>query len=367
MNKICHITTVHHVFDDRIFYKECVSLAKAGFDVTLIAKHNCTEIVDGVKIVALPNKNNRLYRIIFQFIAFFKAVKVNAKIYHFHDPELIFVCSILKILGKKIIYDVHEDIVKQVYYKKWIKLTFVRYLLSKIIYGVEKFCALFFARIVVVTNDIAIKFKTHKTLVICNYPIVELIDRYPPNNINPPDKIILIYVGGLTEIRGITEIISSLDYLKNDVELHLLGTWESDEYMKNCMKLSSWDKVKYYGQLKLEDVYPYIKSSDIGLSMLYPAKNYVTSLPVKAFEYMACQKPMIMSDFDYWKEVFGEVALFCDPKDPKKIAGCIGHLINNRSQADIMAKEGRRLIAEKYSWEIESIKLVEMYRELLSK
>ncbi|MEI6346748.1 MAG: glycosyltransferase family 4 protein [Bacteroidota bacterium] len=364
MIKVCHISTVHNAFDDRIFHKECVSLAKAGFDITLIVKHDKNEVVDGVKISALLNKSSRSYRIISQFIAFSKAIKVKAGVYHFHDPELMLIGVLLRLFGKKVIYDVHEDIVKQVYYKKWIKFTFIRAMLSKIIKYLEKFCSLFFVKIVVVTDDIAVKFPPKKTILIRNYPIIELIDNQPINNSKVENTIRLIYAGGLTEVRGIKEIIASLEFISQDIELLLLGPWESEEYMQECKNINSWNKVKYLGMLNLEDVYPYIKSSDIGLSLLYPAKNYITSLPVKAFEYMACEKPMIMSNFDYWKEIFGGVALFCDPMNSKEIALCIQQLIDDKFKAQELGKKGRKLILEKFSWEAESLRLVEMYHGL---
>jgi glycosyltransferase involved in cell wall biosynthesis len=326
MIKVCHISTVHNAFDDRIFHKECVSLAKAGFDITLIVKHDKNEVVNGVKISALSKNSSRSYRIISQFIAFSKAIKVKAEVCHFHDPELMLIGVLLRLFGKKVIYDVHEDIVKQVYYKKWIKFTFIR-----------------------------------------NYPIIELIDNQPTNNSKLEKTIRLIYAGGLTEVRGIKEIIASLEFISQDIELLLLGPWESDEYLQECKNLSSWSKVKYIGRLNLEEVYPYIKSSDIGLSLLYPAKNYITSLPVKAFEYMACEKPMIMSNFEYWQEIFGDVALFCDPMNPKEIALCIQQLIEDKSKAHELGERGRKLILEKFSWEAESIRLVEMYQGLSKK
>ena len=72
-----------------------------------------------------------------------------------------------------------------------------------------------------------------------------------------------------------------------------------------------------------------MKIADIGLSLLYPVKNYLTSLPIKAFEYMACSLPVIMSDFDYWKEIFKDCALFTDPQSPEMIGDCITRLLGS--------------------------------------
>ena len=60
--KICILTSVHPAFDTRIFHKEAETLAKADYDVILIGQHNKNEIVDGVKIIALPTPKNRFER-----------------------------------------------------------------------------------------------------------------------------------------------------------------------------------------------------------------------------------------------------------------------------------------------------------------
>ncbi len=90
---VCHLTSVHPVEDVRIFHKECVSLAKHGFDVTLVA---CGEPAykqnkNGVNVVSLdvPVKN-RFERMTKRTRAVYKkALEVDADIYHFHDPELL--------------------------------------------------------------------------------------------------------------------------------------------------------------------------------------------------------------------------------------------------------------------------------------
>lgn len=370
MYKICHISTVHNKFDDRIFYKECVSLANAGFDVSFIVQSEKNEIIDKVNIIALPYCKNRRKRILaLPFIAFYKTIKTKAKIVHFHDPELILIAIFLKLLGKKVIYDVHELVYHQIRDKEWLSNKTIKKIISFSYKFTEKLSIILFNKIILAENGYLNYFQNNyskylgKIIFIRNFPVLGLINKTSRSN-REKSTTVLLYAGGLTKIRGIKEVIDSLVEIDFPVELWLLGKFDSNDYEQECMKSAGWEKVKNLGFIKHEEVYSYIFLCDIGISMLYPLQNYLTSLPVKAFEYMACEKPIIMSDFDYWKEVFGNVALFCNPLNPKEIASCINTLIIDKNKADYMAKKGRELILEKYSWEAESIRLTEIYNSI---
>lgn len=366
MIKVCHISTVHPDNDDRIFYKECVSLSDAGYEVYYLVPSENERIENGVKIIPLKKASSRLTRIfVLSWIAFFKALKINAKVYHFHDPELMFIGVWLKLFGKKVIYDVHEDLPKQVLYKPWIKFLVVRKIFSVIIYLCEKFCCLFFDAIMPATPDIASKFNSKKTIVIRNLAIIKLIDSMPVYK-NDSNTFKLVYVGGLSEIRGIKEVINALEIINDaSIEFWLLGDWSSETYKAECEGLKGYKYVTYFGQFKLEDVYPYIKRADVGIALLYPTKNHVTSLPVKAFEYMACRKPMIMSDFDYWKKIFNHAAIFANPMNAEEIANSIKKLKLDSSLRESMGITGKQLIDQEFSWEAESKLLVKHYQKLV--
>ena len=55
MPRIVHLTTVHNPFDNRIFHRECKTLAAAGYEVALLAVHTDDESREGIAIRALPN------------------------------------------------------------------------------------------------------------------------------------------------------------------------------------------------------------------------------------------------------------------------------------------------------------------------
>jgi glycosyltransferase involved in cell wall biosynthesis len=362
--KICILTSAHLPFDGRVFHKEAKTLAKAGYNVVLIAEHTREETVDGVRIVPLPEPRNRFERMTKVVWKLFRlALKEKANVYHFHDPELIPVSMILKLFGKTVIYDVHEDYAKQILTKDWLGNVCVRRLVAFITNIIEKLGAFLFDGIAAATPDIAEKFNSSKTILIRNFPILRMINETKRLDMEK-EKPVIIYVGGLGEVRGTKEIIQSMEFVKDKAELWLLGKWESEEFEKKCKDLDGFKYTKYLGLVPLSEVYKYTKRADIGISILYSIKNYVTSLPIKAYEYMACALPMVMSNFPYWQETFGECTLFADPYNPKDIADKILYLLDNPDKAKQLGDRGRQLIIEKYTWEVESIKLVELYEVL---
>ena len=365
--KICILTSAHSSFDERIFHKEAKTLAKAGYNVVLIAQHTREETVDGVRIVPLPEPRNRFERMTKVVWKLFRlALKEKANVYHFHDPELIPVGMILKFFGKTVIYDVHEDYAKQILTKEWVGNVYVRKFVAFITNVIEQAGAFLFDGVAAATPDIAKKFNPSKTFLLRNLPTLELIDKVQPVDCKT-DKPIVMYVGGLARIRGMKEIIQAMEFVGDKAELWLLGKWESEEFKKECEGLEGWKYTKYLGLVSLSEVYEYMKGVDIGISILYPIKNYITSLPIKAFEYMACSLPMVMSNFAYWQETFGECALFVNPYDPEDIAEKVLYLLDNPDEAKKLSDEGRGLIEKKYNWEAEQGKLLDVYKKVLNK
>jgi len=363
--KVCILTTVHQVFDVRIFYKQAKTLVQAGYKVTLIAQHNKNEVIDGVRIIALHKPKNRFMRIFsFTWRILYLAITEKADIYHFHDPELIFIGILLKFLGKKVIYDIHEDVPKQIMYKGWLGNNQIRKIAAFIMNIIEQTGGLFFNKLVAATPDIARKFPRNKTIILRNFPIVKLIDDMIPADYIK-SKSIIIYGGGLMRVRGIKEMIQAMKYIDNRAEFWLLGRWDNEKFKKECENLYEWKYVKYFGFISLEKVYQYMKIADIGISIIHPVENHLKALPNKCFEYMACSLPIVISNFPYWKENFRGCALFADPYDPKDIAEKILFLLGNIKVMNKMGKNGRKLIVVKFSWEEESKKLLEIYKHIL--
>ena len=360
--RVCHISTVHPLFDDRIFYKECISLSNNYYDVFLIISHPFDEVIQNVNIISLPTPANRAERFFRNsFLAFRKALALKPDVIHIHDPELLGIGVLLRLFGKKIIYDVHEDVASQILYKNWLGSAGFRFIVSRLVAFIELFASLFFKKIIVVTEDIQKNFPASKTVLIRNFPRLDMVRNATPAKLVKKNKVV-IYVGNLAKVRGIKELIDAIGSV--DAELWLIGDWENGEYENACKKSDGWKKTTYLGKKKLEEVYGYLKLADVGVALLYPIKNYLTSLPVKAFEYMAFGIPMIVSDFPYWKEIFSGCAEFSNPFKPDEIVEKLNLLLTNKEISEKLSSHALHLIENGFSWEIESKKLISLYKEL---
>lgn len=364
MIKVCHLSSVHPAFDTRVFYKECKSLAESGYDVTLIARHDTFEEVEGVRVVPFRLWKSRIKRILFSPLRMFRlALKQRAHIYHFHDPELMVVGVMLKLWRKKVIYDVHEDVPKQILDKYWIKGLWLRKTLAFVTGIFETCCALFFDRIITATPDIAVNFNPRKTTAVRNLPLLKLMDTDLEADIEK-QKPVVIYAGILSEPRGIKEIVDAMATIGDKAELWLLGKWQTEDYFRRCRESGGWKHTRFFGQKTQAEAYAYMKIADVGVVNFFPKANHVRALPNKIFEYMAVSLPMVISNFPYWKENFRDCALFADPQDPGDIAGQIERFLDDGRLRRQKGSGGRAAIESEYSWEREKDVLLDLYGQL---
>lgn len=365
--KITHLTSAHDRYDIRIFVKMCSSLAKnPNYQVSLVVADGLGyEERNGVKIFDVGQKNGTRISRMTKTVSkvYHMALFVDADIYHLHDPELMTIGYKLKRRGKKVIFDAHEDLPKQIMGKPYLNII-SKYCISFSISLYERFICAKLDAIITATPIIRDKFLkiNPNTIDINNYPILGEL----ANEGNWEEKRNEIcYVGGISEIRGIIEIIQAMKYTRG-VRLNLVGTFNAKELVKTVKAFNGWEKVNELGELNRNDVADILRYSKAGLVTFLPLPNHIDSQPNKMFEYMSAGIPIITSNFPLWRQIVegNNCGICVNPLNPEEIGRAINVLADDDSLAKKMGKNGLKAVLEKYNWGSEEKKLIDFYIEL---
>jgi glycosyltransferase involved in cell wall biosynthesis len=365
--KVVHLTSVHPRYDMRIFFKMCITLALNNYiTFIIVADGKGTEVKNGIKILDVGAPvYGRLIRMIKTTSDIFKKAKeLDAHIYHIHDPELIWIGVKLKKLGKKVIYDSHEDLPSQILIKPYISRIF-RIIFSKFASIYERIFLPKFDALIVSTQHIRNRLsKINPNCVnINNFAVLKKSNfkHYLKHK-----KREIVYAGGISEKRGIGKILSAIGEIQN-LRFNLAGNFIQKKYKDNLKKRKNWSKVNEHGFLNQEQLKKVYCNSLVGMVTLFPEPNYIVSLPNKMFEYMAIGLPVIASNFPLWRKIIEDnnCGICVDPLDSKAIRNAIQYLIDNPVIRLQMGKNGYHAVKKRYNWFLEQKKLLRLYKTLL--
>ena len=368
--KICHITSVHQRFDTRIFLKQCTSLSKNYEVHFVVADGKGDEQIQEIFIHDVGKPENRIKRM-FNTTKLIqeKAISLSPEIVHIHDPELLLTTKAFQKQKIKVIFDAHEDFPKQLTSKPYLS-SFVSQPLSVIMEIYEKFKFKKLDFLIAATPKIKEKLIkiNPNTEVVNNYPILKELHT---DDVNwDAKKNNICYIGGITKIRGILEVVEALNYCEREKPfLDLVGEFSEAETKKNAKSLDGYKYIIEHGFLNRQEVKSILSKARAGIVTFLPVPNHIEAQPNKMFEYMSASVPVIGSNFPLWREIIegNKCGICVNPEDPKAIANAINYIFNNPTEAKRMGENGRKAIEQKYNWEIEEQKLIQLYNSILTK
>lgn len=367
MERICHITSVHSRYDGRIFQKECVSLAQAGFEVFLLVNDQLpSEIKNGVSIMPVSCGTHRFRRILQSPRRMLSAaLDMDAEIYHLHDPELLPLADKLSRKGKRVIYDSHEFYYYQIR-TKWYIPSILRGFAAKLYQCYERRVL---SRIEAVIVPCTINGRNYfekiakKTIFIDNLPWKDSFSQTDFEK--KPRPMACCCPGSLTIVRGLTETVRCS--IKTGTKIILAGNYEG-ALQQELGEFANNELLDMRGRQNHEGIQRIYDESSIGLSLIHNEAQYsmLDNLPTKVYEYMQCGIPVVMTRRSFTEEFLQEynVGILVEAENEKEICNAIEFLKNHPEDAKIYGMNGRRAIEEKYCWEREAKKLITLYDDL---
>lgn len=372
MVKVCHVTSAHNTDDVRIFKKECVSLAKKSeYEVFLVGSgEDRTE--KGVNVIGVGEKPSGRYDRMVKFApkVIEAAIKLDADVYHLHDPELMRFALKFKKLGKKVIFDSHENVLESIdnktYMPAWMRKGF------KIYYsGLQNRVLSKIDAIVVVTPQMTATYKAFNdnVVMLTNFPFIDT-SALNEGNIEVVEEGTFVFAGGVSEQWSHREIIKAIENIDN-VEYRLFGPAD-ESYLEELKALKGWEKVHYGGKIPFEQVQHELEKAQVVFALLKPSQNTFfkqgTLGNTKLFEAFANGKPVIATDFVLWKDIVevNNCGICIDPDNVEAIEQAIRTMLQKDTEEyKEMGSHGRKLITEKFNWGIQEKALYAMYEDIL--
>lgn len=360
--KICHLTTKHRADDNRILELQAIYSAQYGYDVTIIGLCENPKILENVKIIPVQTKKLKLIK---------QCLSLKCDLYEFHDPQLLLIGVLLRICGKKVVFDSHENYeekIKTSILRRCSHLKPLKNIIAKLWWIYEKLCISILSGKIVADRTILKKYGKN-TILLPNFPGRKFYTDLPLRN-RTDDKFRLIYVGSLTWDRGIIETIQAINKTEHkNVEFHIIGDTNDKkiiEYIKNS------PKTVYHGRVPWRDLKKHLVEADVGVVLLQPVDAYLYypgENIVKLWEYMSIKLPVLISDFPKLRSLCNQLkfGLCVKPDDISEIAKAIDWMIENPEECHKFGENGKRAVEEKYNAENQVAKLFEFYNKLLNK
>ncbi len=358
---IALVTTAHRTDDVRIYRKEALSLARNGWKVTIIGPGRDCADGEGVRFLSVQTGKGRADRLLFSRGRILSAIERSGEpLLILHDPELLPLMPLLHNMGRRVIYDSHEDLPDSVASREWIPAAlrpaagaFAGRLLSRYLPSADGVLA--------ATEPIARRlremgFSPELVRNRLTREETELFERELLRQTPLPGTV--CYCGAISERRGASRMIRAC--FQAGAILLLAGRFETDTLRERLEQMPEYRCVRYEGVLDRAGVARLYARSQAGLLLLDDTPAYRESEPIKLFEYLAAGLPVVASDFPVWKTFgAGPRIRFCDPADAEAAARAIRETLAD-SGACAQIRFGRRAMQKQFSFEPEEKRLLDL-------
>lgn len=294
----------------------------------------------------------------------FQALRIKADLYHLHDPELAIAVPIFRLLGKKVVYDAHEDLPVQVAHKPYLN-NVTRTLAKATAYAVVMVAG-WSNGIIAATEPVARRFPVRKTVVVKNYPRLRNEEMAPKDIAERSNRV--VYIGALDGARGARNMVRSLEEAEfpSDWSMVMAGI-APKETLSGLAEEIGWSSVAYLGVIAPSAAREILLDCKLGYVLLEDSPAYREALPTKMFEYFAAGLPVVASDFPLWRQIIEEsdCGIVVDQTSPEAIAAAVLRYAENRELLERHSLNARKAALLKYNWATQSSILVDFYGRLL--
>ena len=178
------------------------------------------------------------------------------------------------------------------------------------------------------------------------------------------------YMGGSLKAPAYHEILldafSRLVSVQPNIRLLLIGRRIPNEARQMILKLRLERSAIVTGALELDELPVYLSAADVLVLPLL--NNFVDASrwPNRLLEYMACSRPVVVSEVGAAQEIVTETGcgLIAKVGDPEDLAQKIGYLTEHPREGDKRGTLAREAVEDKFTWSSVAKSTENVYRQI---
>lgn len=175
----------------------------------------------------------------------------------------------------------------------------------------------------------------------------------------PLDKNLIVYTGHLYQWKGVQTLVDAAKLL-NDLELVVIVGGTKGDIDNFKQKNQDTKNILVIGFRPQREISAYLKAADI-LVLPNSGQNVISQIyssPLKMFEYMAAQKPIVASDLPSIREILNEQnAILVAPDNVEALAQGINLALKNSEFSAKIAKQAYLNVLS-YTWDKRAVNIM---------
>ncbi|MFQ5806589.1 MAG: glycosyltransferase family 4 protein [Phycisphaerae bacterium] len=296
--RVC-VFTLHSVKDNRVFDRQILTLVRHGYRVTLFGGGEGQPYeFKGVTIHPVPKTFGTLRQRLAAIARLtWRALRTDADIYHFHDPDLLPSGVLVRLVKRRpVVYDAHE-----LYRVKFKVKALRRPLLQRLITSVYGVVEDALVRLIGNVSAVYEEYTSHFRRLGCEVVLTpnyasrrDYSGREPTDEEWEQRRNKLIYVGRVNPLRGAHVMIAAMRKVREQcpaAELIVTRRFSYRSHERRVMQQLA--QPGYEGLVRLipdtpgDELAAVVRWAMIGLSPLQDVGQYRIAVPSKFFDYMA--------------------------------------------------------------------------------
>lgn len=180
----------------------------------------------------------------------------------------------------------------------------------------------------------------------------------------PEDCTLIVYQGGLSDARGIPELIESFKLLPEEYHLLLMGNHiskTSKENLENC------NRIHYLGMIDEHKLFQYTSMGDIGIAPIISTDtlSYSLAFPNKFSQYMNAGLALVLYRSPESEKIISQCncGLILEAISAEEIAKSIIE-ISEKNKFTSLKENARQCFLKYYNWDVDKQKLKEIISRL---